>query len=638
MNKTRLLLLLALPLLGCQSEPEVLTPSEEGTTDTGSKITLIASAGVDSKVNFDETTTDGATSISLTWQSTDSFTVYDSTGARVGDFAYAGVDGAKSGAFTQVGSFTMADGDYTAVIPASTLATLDERDAEVITSTQTIGSDLDHLNNSVKLKGTFAYSSTNSESITFSHELSMLKLQIELPNGAVPATLFVSDMRNFYDVTFPADLASNEISTYIAVETNAPEASRDVTFEITDTAGAKYYTTASTSKEFAAGYFYTVPLSPASASTSVDYYVYGYKADNGEIYNQYSDNAVLIASGESTTLNANKDGYVYFVEQGSSVAVQAKIGNLVVIGRESDKKPVVTNGNTINFDSGTGIIFKNLDFQVGYTTYIFKTSAVDISIENWIVEDCMFTTYVDKGISYITDSGFTAEKIIWRNNVINYQVETQQVGNRLLALSGKNIFPNIDYIEICNNIFYVTPTEDFTSSTAVDTPYNVYSAILITDTYTTEPFTSTDDLVVNVSNNTFINMISTAAIVAVPSAASMTVEKNIFWAADDITTNSALVRYAYPDATLPSVNNISDNLYYGISSSNNWQIYNTGSTAGFLEGYNSFTKQTTDPLSICDIESGTFIQSAAYAEYGATISWYTNDMTSIPGFGAGGSL
>ncbi len=253
-NKLLGILLLAMLFAGCQSDPSL-----DGSASADSKIKITATTSADTKIGFEASDS----VIALTWESTDSFSVYDATGTYVGDFNYTGEAGVNSGTFTQDGDFTMADGEYTAVIPAVTHSTLTDRDDEDTTSEQSVDdvTTLSHLNGSVKMRSDFTYSAASTQSITFSHELSMLKVTILMTDGIIPASVTLAD-GNAYDylLTLPSDLTSSSIVTYMSLEANDAAAERDLVFEVTDTDGAKYEKSITTSAVFEAGYFYSATL------------------------------------------------------------------------------------------------------------------------------------------------------------------------------------------------------------------------------------------------------------------------------------------------------------------------------------------------------------------------------------------
>lgn len=617
MNKRLLLPLSLLCLVGCQKEGELSPNSGESsggivitaTTDQ-SVAAAVSSSSTESRVGYEDNT-DGTTSgkISLTWQNSgtkvDSFSIYDSEGEYVGEFEYSGVDGATTGAFTQVGIFSMnVDETYTAVIPAvepteGVYPTLEERDAMITTQEQVIYSldDLSYLDDVMRLRGEFTYDLLNT-TITFSHEVSILQCTITMPEEVYPKIIYMEDGELQYEVHVPYSHASNSVSFYIAVEPNDAEYNRTINFAVTDQDGAEYTDSKTTTEPFEAGVIRRATLSlDESNQIYVDYYTTGVTI-NGVTYD--STNSTLVTS---TSTLSNTAG-VQFLDPESEDTVftlnGATYNNIVLIGRYSHKKPKVVCGGVQYLGTGGDVIYKNIDFTGFSTNYTFNFASSSASLLNsWIFEDCNITTIDKQPLTYFSKSAENSIKeIIWNNNRVNIVSSTDSYEStspefHLIWFVQVDV-DLIEKIDISRNVFYSS------SDYYINLPLIVFQQ------------SEESDMEMTFKNNTLINIISTSGIIYLPDAKSIDVDKNIFWGEDRIELNFNLIRVTLEGST-PEIS-LGDNIAYG---GKYWRYYS--SSTKYPEGAPStvFTKEGTDPFATFRKSNGTFLPKIEYSSYGA---------------------
>ncbi len=586
MNKNRLLLLLALPLIGCQSEP-LATPDGENTLDITSKITIQASTAVESKVGFEETTTaEGLAAMTLTWQSTDSFSVYDSEGNYVGDFGYSGTEGATSGTFTQSGDFSMTNGEYTAVLPAVTYPTLAERDAALSTATQAVTTieDLEYLNSAIALKSTFTFDTEKNNVVAFEHEWSMLKVTLVLPDGVVAQSITVTDQGASYSLSLPT-LSESTISAYVAVNANSETVSsaRDITFSIEGSDGNTHESTVSTAVTFVAGYLYTVSL---NLSGVYDYWVEGYTIPDGSM-TYSSANGTLITTAEATNgVYAINSNGIYFIDEGVSVTLATQNRtNLVIIGRHSTTKTPVEISGIIKAQAGDGIVYKNLSMTLDSSysaNYVFNGNG-NGSADRLVFDDC--TVEFNKIFFY--SSGVCAIKDIYVNNCN-------------IAISG-NLFRFAEFVpadEQADTYKSFTLTNSTIQSYSGSAIKAVYLYALIEPTSNGEA-TNTNRLTaaaapsIKIVNNILNNFVGSNAYLVIPSSDSIVITDNIFRADTDAEYNSYLLQFTSQTEAPSTLDIYTNNIYYGLTK--NWIDFTSGSTYS-VNGTQNMTKSETDPL------------------------------------------
>ncbi len=350
------LLSVASLLASCQAEPQTAEPSTG--VDTADRIVITASTQVDSKVDFAEDTDQ----ITLAWADGDAFTIYDQSGARVGDLVYVGEEGATTGDF--IDNFdsdaTLVDGQtYTAVMPASDCATLDERNAALESSitTQTIDSveSLDYLNDIVSMNTSFTYSEQESNTITFSHERSLIHLNLAMDIGVTPSSIEVCDGGNgdaLYTVSLPAD-CPRSISIYIAVEPREVTEAVDITFDIDDT----YTKTFSSAVNLVAGQYHEVTISFVSVGWTKDYV--------NDLSIPAAGNATLAVMGDKLIVSTCSAQYIVDIETGAAE------------GEASWSMDLGTYGAITSDDAGNLLLASGA--AAGETYTVYSTTAIDVA-------------------------------------------------------------------------------------------------------------------------------------------------------------------------------------------------------------------------------------------------------------------
>ncbi len=239
----------AMGIVACNDVDELIFEQSSGTT-----LTALAPATTETKVSFTDNDTEG---IDLAWENDDSFTLYGANGDYVVDFTCTDAD---SGTFGSKDNITLNDGEsYTAIYPATTVATLDEALAEDLTSTQN-GDYISDLNDACMMKATFTYNANGSNSIQFEHLKAIMTFIFtskHRENGLEELVFKNGD--DVYKVTY--DYMLETTTSYIMIEPCAGT-SRNLYFYLTDFLGSTitHYTVDDVTKEYKAGYRYTADL------------------------------------------------------------------------------------------------------------------------------------------------------------------------------------------------------------------------------------------------------------------------------------------------------------------------------------------------------------------------------------------
>lgn len=612
------LALAAITFVGCQEQSE-LTP--QGSDDTSSdKITLFASssmsapAAASTRVNFDE----GSGEIVATWQNevtkADSFSVYDAEGNYRGDFVYTGINGASSGTFEQDGTFKLEEGSYTAVIPASTCATLAERDAELTTASQAAyaNATLEHLTNYMKMRAEFTFVPAEDAILAFEQELSMIKLSLKMPSGVVPAGITITDGAegNSYYMKFPSGIA-NVVSTYIAVEPNTSQELREITFSVenSDTESTDIFAdyVVTSTQLFEAAKYYSYDVSYKADVPVIDYYEDGYTAPNGVTYSKDSEGAQLLTS---TSDLSNTAGKVYFLDpESSSTVFTLPVGtytNTVIIGRYSDEQPVVNAAGIVSFGAGDGLIMKNIDFSGNPANYTFNFAGTTGLFSYWVFEDCTIRKILGTAhLSYFSNASGMVENVIWRNNILDITLSADNGVGRLINYSSSCKYTSCKLIELTNNRIF--------SSTG----YYANGSLVVAD-----GTNAADDLEIVIENNTVINFAcSSKASISVPNAKSVNINNNIFWGDPDKAATNYMFLYGTASGAATYVEE--GNVFYGFTAVAAWKKYHTSSLY-FVSGESTSTYYTKESIDIFDSYTyalGSFVVNEAYADKGATIAW-----------------
>ncbi|MFR9533513.1 MAG: hypothetical protein SNG49_01590 [Rikenellaceae bacterium] len=601
------LLLVAMINVGCEKEDLDFDYTPETAPEvTLEKISLFAtSANNDTRVGFEDNTLSN-NKISLSWENdgddVDSFTLYDSTGARVGDFKYTGTDGATSGEFTQEGTFSMKDDEtYTAVIPAGTYATLAAHNAASTTTSQTISTigDINYLDGAIKLSGSFTYDEDGDNEIAFEHELCFARVVLTMPEGIIPSTVKMTDNGKSYSATLPSSQITDATNIiYIVCDPVASSESRSISFVITDTAGDEYTVTRSgATTPFVAGNYYTIGVT----AKAIDYYEDGVEI-NGVTYSKSNATSIMTTSG-----TISNSGVIFLdpVDEDQVFTLNgAAYTNLVLIGRYKNCKPKVVCGGVQYFGAGDKI-YKNLDLtgnSSGNTFTFISSTDAEFTITNWIVEDCDITTALDKPLSYFNNGSGSIENIKFDSNKIALTIsETAKTGVSILSFNNVNV-SNFKTVNLTNNTIY----------TSTDNYYANGSILSIVPS-------STTTLNLTVTNNTIVDFISTNATFYLPDAGSISFDKNILWGNSSIASNTNLFFFTYASVS-PSIT-FGENIAFGLSDSNYWRKYSSSESSTYPtdadEKKSVFAKSASDPFATFDKATGTFIPTAENSTYGA---------------------
>lgn len=605
-------LMLALAMSSCQ-EPEKIIPTfgdtgndDNTTEDTSDLIKLVASASAtSSKVGFEQSASGEGYKISLSWEATDTFDLYDSSSTLVGSFKYSGVVGASSGEFTQTSDFELTDGEsYTARFGGEDLSS--DQLLDDVTS-------LDYLNASVRMSAPLTYSAEGENSLTFVHQVALLRLVITMEEGIFPARVTLQDGEagNSYSLTLPT-LTTNSVTAYMAVESNDNE-SRTLTFTITDTSGTEHPYSKEISSSFEAGYLYGAPIDFTEGDggdgdddadqTITDYYKQGYTAANGITYDENSNGAVLLT--ESTSISANG---VYFLAPVDGDVVYTINGgtytSLVIIGRYPSGKPkVVCNTSPIALGEGDAVIFKNLGFTARENNYTFYFSTSNPGVlDHWIIDDCKITTSTGVNQSYFNSTSSAVANTIWTNNSIDMQATSNGGAMGLIYYNGIDV-ANVKTIKMENNIIYAGTSGRY-----------IYGPAIFVKSTLDAP-----NIDVTFKNNSLVNYLGASgnALIYVPGAGNMTIDKNIFWNGSQ-GVNSSIINYTVSTSGA-TVEAIDDNIYYGLNASYSYYMYSTAGKYTGTSGNAAMTKLEVSPFSAWSVTTGTFTQKDEYAAYGAIL-------------------
>ncbi|MFR9503013.1 MAG: hypothetical protein SNH73_00995 [Rikenellaceae bacterium] len=240
----------AVSVVAC-NDADVDDPTLELTS--GTTLIAVTPASSETKVEFTDNDTAG---IALEWESGDSFTIYDESGARVGDFTCTNVEAKE---FTN-SAITLTDGaTYTALFPASTLVTLAEAKAADLTSSQN-GDAISKLNASCAMEASFTYTEGDAVSMTFEHLKAVMTFVFT--SDERPAKLVYGNGSAKYEVTY-TDIEAEDgyYTSHIMIEP-CGATTRTLTFILYDEYDVAYdIRTVSGSKAYEAGYRYTSSVS-----------------------------------------------------------------------------------------------------------------------------------------------------------------------------------------------------------------------------------------------------------------------------------------------------------------------------------------------------------------------------------------
>lgn len=330
-----------------------------------------------------------------------------------------------------------------------------------------------------------------------------------------------------------------------------------------------------------------------------DYYEEGVTID-GVSFSK--ENGTLITA---TTL-ISEEG-VYFIDpaEGQEITLAANgdlgLGKLVIIGRYSNKMPVVkiTNIVTMNAKSSTdGFIFKNIDFDASsFTNYIFNFAGTMGQFERFVMEDCHFTSGKDKPMSYFNNAS-GIKRIILRNSKVALNMSTNDKQGNLFNLAAKCDVSQLSHFVVENNVIYC--------------PEGVVSNSMILNLTTN----ALPNLVVNITGNTLVNFAGKSnGYVNCGGVAEINISKNIMWIDPSSTVSCYLCKIS---AASETVLNVADNVAYGLSEKGKWSSH-TGTLPTGLDAKPAMNVVETSPFTSMDFSKGSFIPTTDYAAYGSTL-------------------
>ncbi len=299
-NFLALVAIVAVGVVSCQEVEE-----EMNLLDTPSGGTTLYVSELSTRVDF---TDNEDSTISLSWEEGDIFTLYDSSDTRIDNFECTSVE---DRAFTSVNKTTsLTDGEhYYAIYPASEEQTYNDAKATDLTSEQN-GDEIDQLDEACYMLGDFTYSSESTKiNFTFEHQMAIMTFKFE--SAVRPAKLIFENGEDSYTVNYSTITADDDnlYTSHIMINPCKAE-ERTLTFSLYATAGATEaydIRTVTTSYAYEAGYRYTAPVSELENAVS-DYWTY-YAAES----------FVEGAYSESTTS--------YTIETAEQLAYLAKLVN-----------------------------------------------------------------------------------------------------------------------------------------------------------------------------------------------------------------------------------------------------------------------------------------------------------------------
>lgn len=209
---------------------------------------------------------DDANTISIDWidsgDDIDEITLYNSDSLRVGNFKCS--DSATS-AFVAIDGAVLAEGDYTAVFPATESETLADAQSEDLTSSQN-GDAISSLNNACYMEGVFTYVSGENSTVRFNHKMAVMTFIME---DKQPKELVFANGDDAYTVTFTdavEPLSSGYYRSHIMIKP-CSDYFRMLSFAITYSDDSKKVYTVTSGIEYQAGMNYTAPFTTISNPT-----------------------------------------------------------------------------------------------------------------------------------------------------------------------------------------------------------------------------------------------------------------------------------------------------------------------------------------------------------------------------------
>ena len=322
------------------------------------------------------------------------------------------------------------------------------------------------------------------------------------------------------------------------------------------------------------------------------------------------DPVLLSATEALTDIRASlhqKNGIIFLeASEGASFLTSAiteiKGGDLVIVGRHTDKEVVLTPDKFFKFVSG-GIVLSNLTIDMirlenadGNDGYFINNSGT-MDLSKMHIDNCKVIN-IQKNV-YATGSvgcKFAVNSI----RIVNSDFELIVTGNvqmftfhntSVLDKFGEIIFDNNI---VCNQEAGVCQVFNWGQNTAqTGTVWNTK---------------------VSFCNNTLYNAPSGNGHFKFYNVGSLKMTKNLLWG-DPASTQASYMFILYDANETGDGIEVSDNIAYGLASGKNWTLAHDNST--YKPENNILKKLESDPLATVDFATYTFTPTAEYASYGA---------------------
>ena len=359
-----------------------------------------------------------------------------------------------------------------------------------------------------------------------------------------------------------------------------------------------------------------------------DYYTNGVEV-NGVYYDQNSEGVVtpleLTADAQAdlivsmpgsktvTFIGKNESSYDFFTKKDGGATITK---DRIIIGRYANDRPTLKIGNFIPLRNvGGTVAFKNLIIdgrESALTNKLFDISSNDTQtggLGTLIFEDCeiifsqsAFLTLYNAGASSINHIIFRRCKIAYTGPTVDkttyYLIQATQTN-----LTGQDGFQSIVFED---NVIY--KTEESLGTHVLFHGYAANNESPVND-FTNLAFTFTRNTVVNFLPNSGQN----ALIVANSCASYTDISNNIYYSSPSFSrsfSNLFAIRMMAGNPDSSQIGTVQPNIAYGDFGGKLFNNYYGGT---------SLTMFDESPFSSMDFATGTFIKTAAAAEYGSSL-------------------
>ena len=321
--------------------------------------------------------------------------------------------------------------------------------------------------------------------------------------------------------------------------------------------------------------------------------------------------ATLLSATEALTdirASLHQKTGIFFLEaaEGASFLTSAiteiKGGDLVIVGRHTDKEVVLTPDKFFKFVSG-GIVLSNLTIDMirlenadGNDGYFINNSGTE-DLSKMHFDNCKVIN-IQKNVYTTSTAGckFAVKSI----RIVNTDFELIVTGNvQMFNLYNSSVLDKFEEIIFDNNIVC-------NKSAGVCQIFNWGQATAQTGTVWNTK--------VSFCNNTLYNAPSGNGHFKFYNVGSMKMTKNILWG-DPASTQASCMFILYDANETADGIEVSDNIAYGLASGKNWLLAHDTST--YKPEGNILTKLESSPLATADFTTYTFTPTAEYASYGA---------------------